>query len=119
MSKMIKKTSSEIRREWTPEKIAALKGSDFSIVDSGVTDDDLAKGGVARAGRGFAAFSENINRSGRPKLERKKVVVTICLPNDVVADMRRSRGYSRMISDYVMNGINSGALDIPSLRIHA
>jgi hypothetical protein len=119
MEKMIKKTSSEIRREWTPAKIAELKSSDFAFDKSDIADADMTVGKVKRVGRGFAAFRENINLYGRPRAERKKTVVTICLPNDLVSDMRRSRGYSRVISDYVMDGISRGKLNIPTLRRQA
>jgi uncharacterized protein (DUF4415 family) len=109
MGKTITKTFEEIDKEWTPEKIRAVLDNAPSFPDD-ITDEDVATGRVKFIGRGFAAYKEHINRNGRPKSAEKKVTVTLRLPEHVVAGLRATKGYSRLLSDYVMAGINSGAL---------
>jgi hypothetical protein len=115
MAKMIRKTSDEIRKEWTPEKLRSLAKKIPSFPDE-TTDEDMVTGRVRRMGRGFASYSEYINRKGRPKSSVKKVVVGIRLPEDVVMDMRATNGYSSLLAEYIMMGISSGNLKIPTLR---
>ena len=52
---------------------------------------------------------------GRPKVQNKKVTVAIRLPEDIVAELRTHKHYSRIIADYVMKGLASGELLIPGL----
>jgi hypothetical protein len=70
-------------------------------------------------GRGFASFREHINRLGRPRNQTRKIMIGIRLPESVVMNLRATNGYSSMVADYVLDGINRGALDIPSLRRQA
>jgi hypothetical protein len=110
MGRIITKTFEEIRKEWTPEKLRAVLDNAPSFPDE-TTDEDIATGRVRpTGGRGFAAYKEYINRNGRPKSAEKKVTVTLRLPEHIVAGLRATKGYSRLLSDYVMAGINSGAL---------
>jgi hypothetical protein len=73
MGKMINKNSEEIRKEWTPEKLAKLAKKKIPSFSTGITDEDMATGKVKRVGRGFAAFKKNINRNGRPTVTEKKL----------------------------------------------
>jgi hypothetical protein len=115
MAKTIKKTSGEIRKEWTPEKLLNLAAKIPSFPDE-TTDEDMDTGRVRRMGRGFASYNEYINRKGRPKSAVKKIVVGIRLPEDVVIEMRATERYSSLLADYVMMGISSGKLKIPTLH---
>jgi hypothetical protein len=114
MAKTIRRTSDEIRKKWTPEKIRALAPAVPSFPDE-TTDDDIASGRVRRMGRGFASYKEHINRNGRPKSEVKKIAIGIRLPEPVVIGMRATEGYSSILSEYIMSGISSGKLKIPTL----
>jgi uncharacterized DUF497 family protein len=115
MAKIAKKTSNEIRKEWTTKKLRALAAEVPSFPDE-TTDEDIATGSVRHMGRGFASYNEYINRMGRPKSAVRKVVVGIRLPEDVVIDMRATNGYSSLLADYIMKGILSGKLKIPNQR---
>jgi len=109
MGKMIVKTSEELRKEWPPEKVrAALENA--PVFPDDITDEDIATGRVKYIGRGFAACKEYINRNGRPKVAVKKVTVGIRLPETVAADMRSVRGYTSILSEYILAGISSGQL---------
>ena len=74
---------------------------------------DLNPGGKVVA-RGFAQFREYINRKGRPKAESRKVKISIRLPEETVASLRKVNGYSTILGDYIMGGIKSGLLEIPT-----
>jgi len=63
-----------------------------------------------RVATGFAEFKEYINRKGRPKVEDKKVRISIRLPKSVVTDLREIDGYSTILSDFIMSGISSGEI---------
>ena len=71
---------------------------------------------VKRVARGFAEFKEYINRNGRPKKEDKKVHVSIRLPESIVTAFRTETAYTTRLSDYIMDGINSGKLKVPKIR---
>jgi hypothetical protein len=118
MAKTVTKTSDEIRKEWTPEKIRALDADAPSFPDE-TDDEDIGSGRVRHMGRGFASYKEHINRNGRPKSAAKKVTVGIRLPESLVTAMRATDGYSSLLADYIMAGISSGKLKIPSLRQQA
>jgi len=111
MGKMIVRTAEEIDRDWPPERIRALaeSGTVPSFPDE-TTAEDMATGRVIPMGRGFASYREYINRGGRPKVADKKVTVGIRLPETVAADMRTVRGYSSILSEYILAGISSGQL---------
>jgi len=110
MGKMIVRTSEEIDRDWPPERVRAALDAAPEFPDE-TTAEDIATGRVRRIpGRGFAAFKEYINRNGRPKVADKKVTVGIRLPESVAADMRSVRGYSSILSEYILAGISSGQL---------
>jgi len=112
MGKTVVVTSEEIRKEWTPEKLRALAATVPSFPDE-TTDEDRATGRVRpTGGRGFAAYKDRINRNGRPKSDVKTATVAIRLPESVIVDLRSKKGYSRILSDYIMAGISSGALCI-------
>jgi len=112
MGKTIVVTSEEIRKEWTPEKLRALAATTPSFPDE-TTDEDRATGRVRpTGGRGFAAYKEYINRNGRPKSDVKTAIVTLRLPESIVANLRSKKGYSRILSDYIVSGISSGALSV-------
>jgi hypothetical protein len=70
---------------------------------------DINPGGKSVA-RGFAAFSEHINRKGRPKAADRKVKISIRLPESYVTRLRSVDGYSTIISDYVVKGIAGGVI---------
>ncbi|MCL2481332.1 MAG: hypothetical protein FWF38_06445 [Spirochaetaceae bacterium] len=63
--------------------------------------------------RGFAQFKEYINRKGRPKARSRKEKISIRLPEDTVASLREVEGYSTILGNYIMSGIESGALRLP------
>ena len=65
--------------------------------------------------RGFAVFKEYINLNGRPRKEDKKVHVSIRLPESVVKAFRTEPAYTTKLSDYIMDGINSGKLKVPKI----
>jgi uncharacterized protein (DUF4415 family) len=111
MAKMITKKSDEIRKEWTPEKLAELVKEDIPSYSTGITDDHIATGKIKHIGRGFAAFKEHINRSGRPPVEDKKVVVSIRLPSSDVKKLRAmGKGWQTRVCDYLVQGIRQGEL---------
>lgn len=61
-------------------------------------------------GRGFAAFKEHINKSGRPKVDDKKVLVAIRLPKSAISSLRATgRGWQTRLSNYVIRGLRRGA----------
>jgi len=108
MAKMITKNSKEIRKEWTPEKLAELEKKDIPSFSTGITENDIAIGRVKHLGRGFAVFKEHINRSGRPKIKDKKVVVSIRLPNTDVEKLRAmGKGWQTRVSNYLSQGIHN------------
>jgi hypothetical protein len=108
MGKMIRKTSEEIRKEWTPDKIASLKSDDFPSFSSDVTDEDMTAGRVKKIGTGLASYRKYRDANTKPPVKK----VTIRLPEAVVMDMRATQGYCGMLSDYIMSGISSGKLKI-------
>ena len=106
MGKMIRKNSEEIRKEWTPEKIASLAKKDIPSFSTGVSDEDISTGRVKRIGRGFAAFKENINRNGRPAVAEKKVVVSIRIPGSDAEKLRAmGKGWQTKVGNYLVQGI--------------
>ena len=110
MGRMITRTSDEIRKEWTPEKIRELAKTVPSFPDE-TTDEDYETGRVKRIGRGFAAFKEYINREGRPQVADKKVVVSIRLPSSDVEKLRAlGKGWQTRVGDYLIHGIRNGKL---------
>jgi len=66
--------------------------------------------GGRRIATGFAEFKEYINRKGRPKVEDKKVRISIRLPESVVINLREIDGYTSILSDFIMNGISNGEI---------
>jgi len=54
MGSMITRISDEIRKEWTPEKLAELAKKDLPSFSTGVTDEDYKTRRVRRIGCGFA-----------------------------------------------------------------
>jgi len=108
---MIKKNSEEIRKEWTPEKLAKLAKNKIPAFSTGITDKDIETGNVKHIGRGFAAFKENINRNGRPTVVEKKVVVSIRLPNSDVEKLRAmGKGWQTKVGNYLVLGIRQGKI---------
>ena len=71
---------------------------------------------VKRVARGFAEFKEYINKNGRPKVEDKKVHVSIRLPESIVSAFRTESAYTTRLSEYIIEGINSGRLKMPKIR---
>ena len=65
--------------------------------------------------RGFGAFKEYINRNGRPRKEDKKVHVSIRLPESIVKAFQTEPSYTKKLSEYIMDGINSGKLKVPKI----
>ena len=111
MAKVITKTSDEIKKEWTPEKLAELGKRDIPAFSTGITDEDMATGRVKRVGRGFAAFKEYINRDGRPPVTDKKVVVSIRLPSSDAEKLRAmGKGWQTRVCDYLIKGIRQGKI---------
>jgi len=111
MGKMITKDSDKIRKEWTPKKLAELEKKDIPSFPTGITDEDMATGRVKRIGRGFAAFQEYINRNGRPKVEDKKVVVSIRLPSSDAEKLRAlGKGWQTRVRDYLIQGIRNDTI---------
>jgi len=47
---MIKKNSVEIRKKWTPEKLAKLTKKKTPAFSTGITDEDMANGTVESKG---------------------------------------------------------------------
>jgi uncharacterized protein (DUF4415 family) len=110
MAKMITKTSEEIRKEWTPEKIRELAKTVPSYPDD-ITDKDIEAGYVKEVGRGFAAYKEYINRNGRPPVNVKKIVVSIRLPSSDVKKLRAmGKGWQTRVSDYLSLSIKHGEI---------
>ena len=65
--------------------------------------------------RGFANFQEYLKkRNSRLKSQDKKVPIAVRLPETVVAKLRTNKQYSRFIAEYIMKGLSSGKLHIPS-----
>jgi len=110
MNKLIKMTKTEMRAETAKSRKVIIARAKTAPEAESLP----FKPGPVVA-RGFAAFKEHINRNGRPKIKDKKVMIGICLPASKVAELRANVRYSRYIADYVMEGLNSGALKIPNL----
>jgi uncharacterized protein (DUF4415 family) len=111
MGKMITKTSGEIRKEWPPEKLAEFAKKDIPSFPDDITEEDIASGHVKDIGRGFAAFKEYINRSGRPPVKDKKLVVSIRLPSSDVKKLRAmGKGWQTRVSDYLSQSIKHGEI---------
>jgi len=115
--KLVSMTAEEIRRIYGKDekKIIAMARA---APESSMEDIPEMKGtepGPVVA-RGFAQFREYINRKGRPKAESRKVKISIRLPEETVADLRKVDGYSTILGNYIMGGIKSGALKIPQVR---
>ena len=111
MAKMITRTSDEIRKEWTPEKLAELAKKDIPSFPDEITDEDIETGRVKYIGRGFAAVKEYINRNGRPPVSDKKVVVSIRLPNSDAEKLRAmGKGWQTKVCDYIVQGIRQGKI---------
>jgi uncharacterized protein (DUF4415 family) len=111
MGKMIINNAEEVRRESTTEKLARLARKKIPVFSTGITDEDMAAGKVKRIGRGFAAFKENINRSGRPTVAEKKVVVSIRLPSSDAEKLRTmGKGWQTKVGNYLVHGIRQGKL---------
>ena len=71
----------------------------------------MANGRVKPIGRGFAAFKENINRSGRPTVAEKKVVVSIRIPAPDAEKLRAmGKGWQTKVGDYLTQGIRHGKI---------
>ena len=109
MSKLIKMTKTEMRAETVKSRKAIIARAKAAPEAESLP----FKPGPVVA-RGFAAFKEHINRNGRPKVKDKKVMIGICLPASKVAELQTNVRYSRYIADYVMEGLDSGALKIPN-----
>ena len=108
---MITKTSDEIRKEWTPEKLAELEKKEIPSFPDDITDEDYATGRIKHIGRGFATFKEYINRSGRPPVEDKKVVVSIRLPGSDVERLRAmGKGWQTRVGSYLSQSIRQGQI---------
>jgi len=115
MGKIVRKTFEEIDKEWTPEKLRELSAKVSSYPEGTpdpITEEDIAAGRVKFIGRGFAACKEYINRNGRPKSDVKTATITLRLPESIVMNLRSKKGYSRILSDYIVSGISSGALSV-------
>ena len=111
MGKMISKSSDEIRKEWSPEKLAKLEKEDIPSFSTGITDEDITTGRVKHIGRGFAAFKEHINKDGRPPVIDKKVVVSIRLPSSDVEKLRAmGKGWQTSVGKYLIHGIRNGKI---------
>ena len=111
MGKIIRKTSGEIRREWTSEKIKDLAKKEIPSLSTGISDEDIAAGRVKRLGRGFASFKENINRSGRPTVAEKKVVVSLRIPGSEAEKLRAmGKGWQTKVCNYLIQGIRHGEI---------
>jgi len=108
---MVIKNSDEIRKEWTPEKLGELVKEDIPSYLTGITDNDIETGKVEHIGRGFAVFKEHINRSGRPPVENKKIVVSIRLPSSDVKKLRgMGKGWQTIVSNFLTRSIHHGDL---------
>ena len=111
MGKMIRKTSEEIKKEWTQEKLTELAKKEIPSFSTGISDEDLTTGRVKRIGRGFAVFKENINRNGRPPVAEKKVVVSIRLPDSDAEKLRAmGKGWQTKVGEYLIQGIHQGKI---------
>ena len=61
--------------------------------------------------RGFAAHMEHINRTGRPKVDDPRIVVSLRLPESYVKKMRDTgRGWQTRLGDYIVKHITAGVL---------
>ena len=111
MRKMIIRNSDEIKKEWTTEKLKELAKKDIPSFSTGITDEDMASGRVKHMGRGFSVFKEHINRSGRPSVEDKKVVVSLRLPSSDVKKLRAmGKGWQTKVGEYLVRGIRHGEI---------
>jgi len=80
------------------------------------TEDDLTGGRVKFIGSGHsAAIAHERKTGGRPKAKDKKILVSIRLPQSVVAQLRASgSGWQTRASELIVDGVKSGKLE-PSL----
>lgn len=109
MAKIITKNSVEILKEWTPEKLFELGKKDIPVFSTGISEHDIASGNIKNIGRGFSAFKEHINRNGRPKVDDKKVVVSIRLPGSDAEKLRAmGKGWQTRVSNYLSQSIHQG-----------
>ena len=111
MAKMITRNSDEIKKEWTTEKLAELEKKDIPSFSTDISEEDISSGRIKHIGRGFAVCKEYINRNGRPRVEDKKVVVSIRLPSTDVEKLRSmGKGWQTRVSDFLSQGIRHGKI---------
>jgi hypothetical protein len=110
MNKLVKMTKSEMRAETAGDRKAII-----ARAKAAPEADSLPFKPGPVVARGFTAFQELINLNDHPKVKNKKVMIEIRLPESKVAELQANARYSRYIADYVMKGLNSGALKIPNL----
>ena len=108
MEKLTSMTEQEIVKKYGNSK-AKLK----TMLDEAPEYKKDPNPGGRPVARGFAEFKEYINRNGRPKKEDKKVHVSLRLPESVVMAFRTEPAYTTKLSEYIMDGINSGRLKVP------
>ena len=117
MKKITNMTSQEIRKKWTPEKLAAIETKNIPSFDTGITDDDYSSGRVKRIGRGLSTFKEYIDKNESAKSKDPKVSVSIRIPESYAVGLRATgRGWQTRVGEYLVNGIKRGDLGKISVK---
>ena len=74
MGKIVRKTSEEIRKEWSPERVSAyVNRKGIPSFDPGFTDEDYATGRVVHICRGLDKFQEYLKKTQNQKGKKSKV----------------------------------------------
>jgi uncharacterized protein (DUF4415 family) len=106
MGKMISMTAEKIRKNYGKDREKAI----VKAKNAPETKTLPFKPGPVAA-RGFAAFKENINRSGRPKTDDPKVSISIRIPLSKAARLRETGpGWQTRISDFIVKAYDNGEL---------
>jgi uncharacterized protein (DUF4415 family) len=77
------------------------------------SEDDLKSGRVKFIGSGHsAAVKHERNFGGRPKATDKKILVSLRLPQSIVAELRASgSGWQTRASEFIVDSVKSGKLE--------
>ena len=108
-NKIARMTKKEIQNNFDAQSAIAMAKSAPESGDETVIAEGFSPGPVVA--RGFAALKKHINKNGRPRIEDKKVVISIRLPGSDVEKLRAlGKGWQTRVGDYLIQGIQRGTI---------
>ena len=112
MGKIVSVTSQEIRKEWTPQKLALLESETIPSFDTDITDTDYSSGRVKPIARGLDEFKEYLKEKGQPLIEDPQdpeVNISVRIPRSYAKGLRATgRGWKTKVGEYLVNAIKRG-----------